>query len=202
MTVAGVPLLFIRQRVKPGWEMPWSMEDVGRMLSLVPRALWAGLTFVILRQPTRRESSFHACVRHFFQTRGRWGSAIVLNAVASRNEFVARGGDLDVRVALRNGAVLRRDSAGTRVGFGREAGRAFLLYHVLLHEVGHLSGCTGGEEAEAFAVEWERRLRRIGVIPFGRRSDLFDAPTRRHGWKRRTQLVDKSAMLAMLSESH
>lgn len=177
--MAGLALRVIRQRPREGWAMPCTADDVRRVLSLVPRALWQDLRVLVFRQPLRSECPVDACV-------SRWrfdeGAAIVINAVRVDEWRFVEGVHADV-VRRAGGDV------GSRMAlFTREVARAFMLYHVLLHEVGHLSQGSDEMRAEQFAIEWECRLRRAGAIPFAGGFDSAPRrapPARRHGWRER-----------------
>ncbi len=174
--VAGLALRVIRQRPRTGWAMPCSVDDVRRVLSLVPRAFWEDLRVLVFRQPLRSECPVDACVwRWFFDE----GTAIVINAVRVDEWRSVEGVHADV--VRRAGG----DVGGRMALFTREVARAFMLYHVLLHEIGHLVEGSDEMRAEQFALEWECRLRRAGAIPFAGAVDVAPRRTRRHGWRER-----------------
>lgn len=185
---SGQALLLIRQRPEPDHVHPWSAADVLRILSFFPPPWLRNLRFLIFRRPTRREWPVDASYFPAAQIGGECGEAIAINAVASVHE--ERGlSDLDRSVARRCGA--RRGRRRRDIRFDAAASRAFMLYHVLLHEVGHLVDTVTThdreEYAESFALEWERRLRIAGLIPFAAIPDPRPPRTRRHGWSERVE---------------
>jgi len=162
----------VRQRPRAGWAMPCSADDVMRVLSLVPRALWRDLRRVVFRTPTPRECPVDACV---------WDGTIAINAVRIDEERDVSGAH--AQVVRRAGGSVARGVAT----FDRGVARAFMLYHVLLHEIGHFVEGSDETRAEGFALDWEHRLRRAGAIPFACVWSMpaRQGPTRRHGWRER-----------------
>ena len=149
--VSGKPVDFFIEDNTGGCVHACSVEDVATMLSHVPESDWAGLSIVVLRQPTRKQRVLAPAWGRliYFAELGRAGSTPITTGPAVLLEAVNPDAKLEWSTSLQPDMVaelerLRSDGhlierVGHRHDFSmtRESVRATQLYRTLLHEIGH-----------------------------------------------------------------
>ncbi len=149
--VSGKPVDFFVEETTGGCVHACSVEDIAHLLSYLPDSDWAGLSTIVLRQPTRKQRIVAPAWGRllYFAELGRpdrkpvaRGPAILLEAIdpAGRIKWPAslRPDMADELERLRSDGH-RIERAGHHQVFlpTREAARATQLYRTLPHEIGH-----------------------------------------------------------------
>jgi hypothetical protein len=189
--IAGKRWTFVVERTNPSSWHACSVDDLARMLSLIPDHFHLGLDLVILHQPTRK----------YRQLDGAWGqlcyhveigpvegAAIVLHAFpATRSWLWNRGrgltpdGQQELERLRQDGHEITRHGRKLTIHATLQTVRNTQLYRTLPHEIGHWTGFleearrddererpTGEREhsAHRYADAVRGRLTRNGDIPF------------------------------------
>lgn len=197
---------------REGFVHPCTPSDLETLLGLLPEgALFhdESIVAIVLRQPTRKQNALAPIWgRLVYYSELPWGlegPAIYLEAQRphatwrmERKLSVERQGELERM--LRLAPFVELDKQGHHFAWGRHHLRRWMLYHTLIHEVGHwvdylekvcVPSLRVGEdgwdalfdryrsrprsEREAFAHrfsdEWRDELARAGELPFARKLD-------------------------------
>jgi hypothetical protein len=134
----GSTIGIVVRDLHPRFVAPVSPEDVCDMLRRVPEEFLKGLHFVALLGGTAKQEK--VALGKLFRY-GCYGTArIYLHAYPKRLLRVRRKRPPRPHVAQeyeRVGAIIAQDKNGWTLEFTPDALRAFYLYEVLLHEIGH-----------------------------------------------------------------
>lgn len=147
-TINGKPLQFLIEPVETGYVHPCTPDDVVELLELLPIQAVAGpypLQAVVMRQAPKKESILRGAWGRFcpYVDLGPVAGAVIFLEAAKPYNEISWGAKLDLEC---QGEVRRMDALLERVpGKGKEhrykmgfAGlRRWVLYHTLIHEVGH-----------------------------------------------------------------
>ena len=165
-----------------------TVEDVVRLLAVVPPDDWMGIRIIVLRQPTRKQNLLNPVwgrLRFRMSAFGVTGSAIQLDAL-DPTERLRWGTSLDPegqreirRLAADGHQVVRRHRTWI-IQPNMAAIRSSQLFRTMLHEIGHFVDWRrwsaerysqrSWHEREAFAFRYANtlgeELREAGLIPF------------------------------------
>jgi len=165
--VAGIDMTFIVENRRDGCLYPCTIDDVARVLELVPASDWAGIKTVVFRQPTRKQATLAPAwgrlryAGEISTTRKRkvaTGPMILLDSIEA--DFVidwSAGLALDDQVELDrlrvDGHVVERVGNRYRIHVAPESARRTQLFRTLLHEIGHWLDWLEKVEAPAMRGE-------------------------------------------------
>lgn len=201
-------LTVIRERLDSGYRYPTSAADVLHVLRHVRPGLRRGVRLLLLHQPSRHEKGRARCYAWtgwggYFP--GESGRILSLNASPSGPEAIWRYSKRlspaelwDLRYFKSIGASIEDQGTDHSVWFTPRTYRDWMLYHVLLHELGHVNqpwSFRGDAEADAerFALDLARELRERRVIPFEPLTDDVRPERRRHHFSERFRKRDAKA---------
>jgi hypothetical protein len=144
-TICDRDITFLVQPVTRGFVHACTVDDICRMLGLVPAADLTGIDLLVLRQPTRKQTLLRPCwgrLCYYADTGRHWGRAIFLEAQPPGQTL-----RWDRSMTPDDAAEFERLKAdGHGIEEGRRAFavipnpdsiRATQLYRTLLHELGH-----------------------------------------------------------------
>jgi hypothetical protein len=185
-------LPFIVERTRADSCHACTIDDIARVLQHVPSSDFAGIDFIVLRQPKRKEEIINPVwgrIAYFAEINAYQGRAIFLEALNpskpmrwsksltpdEQRELERLKGDGHEVVTTKHDHI---------INVSLESIRAHQLYHTLLHEIGHsvdndrnpiAFDRKSSLEKETFAHQYAEKLRarlvRFGIIPFAR---MFD----------------------------
>lgn len=143
--LAGKPFFVLVEPTREDCVHCCTVEDVFRLLRLVPVTDIAGLGMVILRQPKRKEQGLSPVwgrLAYEVDFPEYQGPAVILEALAPTGRIRwERSLDPDARRELErlaaDGHLVRFEGRGPIISTTLESNRATQLYRTLLHEVGH-----------------------------------------------------------------
>ena len=153
MELHGQTITFLVEPARPGSTYGCSARDVLHVLGQLPAGDVAGLKLLVLRQPTRKQEIISPvwgrCV-YAAMFGSRKGPTIMLEAMDLSHQLRWPGKlSVDDRIELEriegDGHHLIRDRRGTTIKVNASAVRSTILYHTLIHEVGHW-------------VDWKKRV--------------------------------------------
>jgi len=156
----------IRENPSREYYHPCKIDDLHGVLKQLPSTVTNSVRAIILRRMPKDDEA------RLVEARTRW-SCIVLNAFPKSNRLICHGlppGSLQRHNAPWAGTWVKQNDGRTWVQqWTREQVRRYYLYHLLLHELGHLNDhhrlrrSTKQREsfAEDFALSWARRLNAI-----------------------------------------
>lgn len=193
-TVAGGEIRFAVERPIRGFFHHCTVEDIVRLLAVVPPADWEEIRSIVLRQPTRRQNLLRPVWGRvvFGRQDLDWaGSAIHLDAQNPTEKIrwpisLHPETRLEIRRMAADGHQVVRDRRYWNIRPNSSSIRNTQLYHTLLHEIGHFRDrrrwsdseryfrrCWRERETRAarYATTINTELRRNGLIPFDRMQD-------------------------------
>jgi hypothetical protein len=155
----------LRENPSSGYFHPCSGEEYLRVLERLPEKQTSGVKAIVLRRSPKLDLALGVEACKIYR-------CVVMNSFPRTMEM-AFGSPLQ-RTTMRHYAPWCRNWLESKDGnayflqWSREEVRRYYLYHLFLHEIGHLnqpvsySWRRGEEFAEDFALEWARRL---GELP-------------------------------------
>jgi hypothetical protein len=160
--VRGQTISIVTMPLRTGYRHACSGDDLVFLLHHLNWVLARRVRTLVLNQPRRHEHRYYAWVSR--------DGEIFMNAGDGERVYrkpldEAVRADLDLLRGF-GGQIL---DAGDRwlVRLSDRAYRDWMVYHVFLHEIGHLANWGGGENAvEQFACRMRVALGHRGVIPF------------------------------------
>ncbi len=167
--INGHEFVFIVEATRSGAAHACSVEDIKRLLTLIPAEDYGKLKLIVLRQPKRKEevlSGVWGRLIYSYELEGRFYPAVVLEAVNySRALKWAKSLSVDDQQEL---ARLRADGHAFRetgnsfvAELEPEAVRNTQLYRTLLHEFGHyVHYCRVVDHPGCADEDYETRERR------------------------------------------
>ena len=149
--IGSKSVTFIVSETRSGWVHPCSIDDISKMLGLLPESDWAGLGIIVFRQPSKKQSILspvwgRMVYQADFQTsQGQKlvsGPSIILEAI-NPDRVIKWSTSLDPEKAgelerLRaDGHSIHRNGRMYEIGVSTSAARNTQLYRTIPHEVGH-----------------------------------------------------------------
>jgi len=157
---AGVQLIV--ENPSSGYYHPALPDDYRAVLAMLPKGLSRHLRAVVLRRTSRHDG------RLGVEARRRY-SCIILNAFPCTRRISTEGRSVAaLRHDCRWGARAVTVNGRSYLEWPERAVRHYYLYHLFLHELGHINQPSFHKLrrresfAEDFALEWARRLGKLG----------------------------------------
>lgn len=169
-----------------------TVDDIERMISLLPSDDVQNVDLIVLRQPTRKQkilSSVWGRLAFFYETEHYSGTAIVLEAQKvdeplEWSKSVNPERKRELQRLERDGHQIRTDSRKMIIHTNLECCRNTQLYRTIPHEIGHYVDYLNDEDAfdsktskdkedfaHRYADEFNVKMKKSGKLPFKR---IFD----------------------------
>jgi len=144
-TVRGKRLSFVVEAPRPPYFHPCTVDDLARLIDLLPSEDFAGIAFVALRQPTRKQALLSLVwgrLIYHAEVSGLSGPALILEAQKSPGSLrwpksIQPWVAVELRHLVSDGHEVSGNARSFRVLSGPEALRATQLFRTVPHEVGH-----------------------------------------------------------------
>lgn len=122
-----------------------TIDDLVKIIALVPTSSIEGLNIIILRQPKRKEETLCSVwgrLRYYFELEQHSGPAIILEAIDYSKKIVRSKkqsveGLKDLKRLKEDGYAFRESKRDYVAEYDIESVRSTQLYRTLLHEIGH-----------------------------------------------------------------
>lgn len=200
--IAGKRWAFVVERTRPDCWHACSVDDLARMLSLIPGEDHEGLDLVILHQPTRKYWQLHGPwgqLCHSVELGRRECAAVVLHALAASGSWpwnTGRGPTPDDCQELerlrQDGHEITRRGRKLTIRTTPQAVRNTQLYRTLPHEIGHWTDFL----AEARRDDSRKRPAPEREHSAHRYADAIRGRLTRNGHIPFPQMIDRESLLA------
>ena len=149
----------LRENPSRDFYHPCSAEDYHAVLSRLPSELTNDVSAIVLRRTSKRDENLGVDARRRY-------SCIIMNAfpVSNEMEWPKKPTDSEVRHLARWCDRWRSNGGRWWLEWTPDEVRRYYLYHVFLHEIGHINQPRSyslkrrESFAENFALEWAREL--------------------------------------------
>lgn len=167
-------ITFITEKPRPSNAHACSIEEIARVLNRVRVADLAGIEFVVLRQPKRKEELLHSVWGRYlrdYEFEGRFGHAIILEAmdlsrVLRWRKPLSAFWQEELELLRNEGHIVKETAKLYEIRSTLEAVRQTQLFRTLPHEIGHHVhasrvpnfNCLPAREKETFAEKYAREF--------------------------------------------